>query len=80
MTVLEVYSKASIDLSLGPVKAYDPGKRGAGDISYIAEYLDCLDGLGAMGGGAHSPNEYINLNTLDEQIKRAALMIYRLTR
>jgi glutamate carboxypeptidase len=80
MTVLDAYSKASIDLGLGPVTAYDPGRRGAGDISYVAEYVNCLDGLGAMGGGAHSPNEFINLNTLDEQVKRAALVIYRLTR
>lgn len=80
MKVLDAYSKASIDLGLGAVQAYDPGRRGAGDISYVAEYVDCLDGLGAMGGGAHSPSEFVNLNTLDEQIKRAALVIYRLTR
>jgi glutamate carboxypeptidase len=77
--LLEVYSKVSVDLGLGEVKGYDPGRRGAGDISYVAEYLDCLDGLGAMGGGAHAPSEYINIATLDEQIKRAALVIYRLT-
>jgi glutamate carboxypeptidase len=78
--LLEQYSKVSIDLGLGPVVAYDPGKRGAGDISYVAEYVDCLDGIGAMGGGAHSPDEYIDLTTFDEQIKRAAILIYRLTR
>lgn len=80
MKLLDEYSKVSVDLGLGPVKAYDPGRRGAGDISYIAEYLPCLDGLGAMGGNAHAPGEYINLKTLDEQVKRAALMIYRMTR
>lgn len=80
MKLLELYSKVSIDLGLGPVKPYDPAKRGAGDISFVAKYVDCLDGLGAMGGGAHSPDEYIDLRTLDEQIERAALMIYRLTR
>lgn len=80
MKLLEVYSKVSVDLGLGPVKAYDPGRRGAGDISYVAEYLPCLDGLGAMGGSAHAPGEYINLKTLDEQVKRAALMIYRMSK
>lgn len=80
LKVLAAYSQVSIDLGLGVVNAYDPGRRGAGDISYVAEYLDCLDGLGGMGGGAHSPNEFINLNTFDEQIKRAAILIYRLTR
>jgi glutamate carboxypeptidase len=78
--LLETYSKVSVDLGLGAVKPYDPAKRGAGDISFVAKYLDCLDGIGAMGGGAHSPDEYIDLRTLDKQIKRAALMIYRLTR
>lgn len=79
MEVLNVLSQLSVDLGMGEVKPYDPGKRGAGDISFVAEYVDGLDGLGAMGGGAHAPEEFVNLNTLDEQIKRAALLIYRLT-
>lgn len=80
LKLLEVYSKVSVDLGLGEVKPYDPAKRGAGDISFVAKYLDCLDGIGAMGGGAHSLDEFVDLRTLDDQIKRAALMIYRLTR
>jgi len=79
MKVLSVYDQVSRDLGLGEVKPYDPGKRGGGDIAFIAERIDALDGLGAMGGGAHAPEEYVNLSTLDEQIKRAALLIYRLT-
>ncbi len=78
LRLLELYSKVSADLGLGPVKPFDPAKRGAGDISFVAEYVDCLDGIGAMGAGAHSQEEYIDLRTLDEQIKRAAIMIYRL--
>lgn len=80
MKLLDLYSRVSIDLGLGEVKAYDPGLRGAGDISYVAKYVDCLDGLGAMGGGAHSPGEYIDLRTFEHQIRRAAVLIYRLTR
>jgi len=80
MKLLNLYSQVSIDLGLGEVKPFDPGKRGAGDISYVAAYVDCLDGIGAMGGGAHSPSEYIDLRTFDEQIKRAAILIYRLTK
>jgi glutamate carboxypeptidase len=64
----------------GAVKAGDPGSRGAGDISYIAAYLDCLDGLGASGRGSHAPGETINLNEFPKLIKRATLVIYRLTR
>lgn len=80
MQVLKVYDQVSRDIGLGEVKPYDPGKRGGGDIAFIADRIASLDGLGSMGGGAHAPEEYVNLNTLDEQIKRAALLIYRLTR
>ncbi|MEQ8363389.1 MAG: M20/M25/M40 family metallo-hydrolase [Cyclobacteriaceae bacterium] len=79
MQVLKVYDQVSRDLGMGEVKPYDPGKRGGGDIAFIADRIPALDGLGAMGGGAHAPEEFVNLNTLDEQIKRAALLIYRLT-
>ncbi|MEP2667953.1 MAG: M20/M25/M40 family metallo-hydrolase [Cyclobacteriaceae bacterium] len=79
MDVLRVYDQVSKDLGMGEVKPYDPGKRGGGDIAFIADRIPALDGLGAMGGGAHAPEEFVNLNTLDEQIKRAALLIYRLT-
>lgn len=77
--VLEKLSQVSIDLGQGKVMPWDPGKRGAGDISFIAQYLDCLDGLGAMGGGAHSPREFISLNSLDDVEKRVAILIHRLT-
>src|SRR4030095_10088504 len=70
----------SLALGYGPVKAGDPGLRGAGDISYVAKYLDCLDGLGASGTGAHAPGEKINVSEYPKLIKRTALFIYRLTR
>lgn len=72
--------QASRDLGFGPVVAGDPGARGAGDISYVAQYLDCLDGLGVSGKGAHAPGETINLKEFPLLVQRAALMIYRLTR
>jgi glutamate carboxypeptidase len=78
MKLLSVLSDVSQDLGLGKVEAYDPGKRGAADISFVAKYVDGLDGLGAMGSGAHGPNETINLTTYKELTKRAALLIYRL--
>ena len=73
-------SKVTIDMGFGPTKAGDPGSRGAGDISYIARYLDCLDGLGASGKGAHAPGETLNLKEFPILIQRAAIFIYRLTR
>ena len=78
MDLLTTLDRVSRDLGLGEVKAYDPGKRGAADISFIAQYVDGLDGLGAMGEGAHSPNETINLETFIPLTERAALLIHRL--
>ena len=78
--LVKTLSDVSLALGYGAVKAGDPGSRGAGDISYVANYLDCLDGLGASGKGAHAPGEIINLNEYPKLIKRTALLIYRLTR
>jgi len=78
--LVKVLNEISINLDYGEVKAGDPGSRGAGDISYVAAYLDCLDGLGASGKGAHAPGETIHLNEYPKLIKRTALLIYRLTR
>jgi len=54
--------------------------RGAGDISFVAQYLPCLDGLGASGKGAHSIEETLNTKEFPLLIQRTALFIYRLTR
>jgi len=78
--VLSVISSISMDMGVGATVAGDPGSRGAGDISYVAAYVDCIDGLGASGRGAHAPGETIHLNQLPFLIKRAALTIYRLSR
>jgi glutamate carboxypeptidase len=78
--VMEVISGVTKSMGLGATTAGDPGARGAGDISYVAEYMDCIDGLGASGRGAHAPGETINLKEFPYLIKRAALTIYRLTR
>ena len=78
--VLEVISGVTKDMGVGPTIAGDPGSRGAGDISYIAAYVDCIDGLGSSGRGAHAPGETINLKELPYLIKRAALTIYRLSK
>lgn len=78
--LLRVLDEASRANGLGRVEAFDPGKRGAGDVSFVAPFLSGLDGLGARGGGAHEPEEFVELDTLPLMIKRAALLIYRLTR
>lgn len=78
--LLKQLDAVSQDLGLGKIEALDPGERGAGDISYIAHLLPSLDGLGATGGKSHAHGEYADLETLPTQIKRAAILIYRLTR
>ena len=78
--LLKVLDRVSQDLGLGQIEPLDPGERGAGDISFIADLLPGLDGLGATGGKAHAKGEYADLDTLARQTKRAAILIYRLTR
>jgi glutamate carboxypeptidase len=78
--LVTILNKVSTDMGIGPTNAADPGSRGAGDISFVAKYLDCLDGLGASGEGAHAPGETLNLKEYPILIQRAALFIYRLTR
>ncbi|MGB2239733.1 MAG: hypothetical protein ACPH09_11060, partial [Pseudomonadales bacterium] len=58
----------------------DPGLRGAADVSFVAEYVDAIDGIGAEGQGAHALNEQIDLSTLPLLIERAALLMYRIAR
>ncbi|GHB48016.1 M20/M25/M40 family metallo-hydrolase [Mongoliitalea lutea] len=76
--LVDVLSKVSRDMGFGEVKAGDPGSRGAGDISYVADYLDCIDGLGASGTGAHSPAETINMKEFPDLLKRSTVFVYRL--
>jgi glutamate carboxypeptidase len=79
--LLAMLDGASRDLGLGPVRALDPGERGAGDIGFISHLLPSLDGLGSSGGGnSHAPGEYTDLATLTPMAQRAALLIYRLSR
>lgn len=78
--LLKLLDKVSQDLGYGSVNAYDPGARGAADISFVAPYVDGLDGLGAFGTGAHSPGEMMDTMTFPILTKRAALLMYRLTR
>jgi glutamate carboxypeptidase len=77
--VLNLLSDVSVDLGFGEVVAYDPGKRGAADISFVAPYVDGIDGIGAEGNGAHTPDENIDLSTFPMLIQRAAILIHRLS-
>lgn len=77
--LLALYSRASEDLGFGPVRALPPAERGAGDVSFVADLLPCLDGLGPQGDDAHDPDEWVDLDSMKQQAQRTALLIHRLT-
>lgn len=78
--LLGIFDQVSRDLGFSPIVPFDPGKRGAADISFVAKDVDGLDGLGAMGNDGHSPKEDIDLEAMPVLLQRAAVLIYRLTR
>jgi len=79
-SLVKKISDVSLALGYGKVIEGDPASRGAGDISFIAKYLDCMDGIGASGGGTHAPGEKMNLNLYPKLVKRAAVLVFWLTR
>jgi glutamate carboxypeptidase len=81
LDLLALYSQVSQDLGYNAVKPANPRKAGAADISFAAEHVDMsLDGLGLMGSGAHTKNEVADLTTLDKNIEKTAILIYRLSK
>lgn len=66
------------DLGLAQQATLDPLKRGAGDISFVANDVDGLVGLGAYSKGDHAPGETVNLASIKRQAKRAAILMTRL--
>ena len=79
--LLRQLDQVSRDIDAGPVEALPAGERGAGDLSFAAPYVAGLDGLGILTTGVtHAPGETADLASLPMIIKRAALLMYRLTR
>jgi glutamate carboxypeptidase len=68
------------DMGLAEMPELDPSRRGAGDISFVAEDVDGLVGLGPAGAGSHAPGETIDVPSLWRQAKRAAILMTRLSR
>jgi glutamate carboxypeptidase len=68
------------DLGLGEQVPLDPLKRGAGDISFVANDVDGLVGLGTYSRGDHAPGETVDLDSIKRQAKRAAILMTRLSR
>jgi glutamate carboxypeptidase len=73
-------NKVNGELGVGVMEPYDPSRRGAGDLSFVAPYVASISGLGAYGSGGHAPGETIELLSQAPQARRVALFIYALTR
>jgi glutamate carboxypeptidase len=76
--LLAMYDEASRALGYSAVTALDASRRGAGDLSFVAPFTSGMEGLGALGSGAHTPNERVNLDALTMQTERAAILLARL--
>lgn len=77
--LLSLYDGVSKDFGFGPVTEVNPRNAGAADISFAADHVDmALDGLGLLGGGAHTPDEFADLRTYKIQTQRLAVLLYRL--
>ncbi|QYA24499.1 M20 family metallopeptidase [Gramella sp. MT6] len=80
-TLLEYYDQISQDLGYGEVYAVDPRNAGAADISFTAGHVSmAVDGLGLSGADNHTVEETGNINKVAVQAKRAAILMYRLSR
>ena len=80
MRLQEMLSAVNEDLGRGPMPALDPARRGAADISFVAPYTDALAGMGGIGEGGHSPRESFEIDSMPVAVKRAAILMYRLSR
>jgi glutamate carboxypeptidase len=75
--IAETFSKAqNIAAQIG-LSLTESGTGGGSDANFVAALgIPVLDGLGVVGGGAHSPREYLEISSLPE---RAALLAALLT-
>ncbi len=77
--LLDNLNAVNRDLGLAEQSALDPLKRGAGDISFVANDVDGLVGLGVYSKGDHAPGETVDLASIKRQAKRAAILMTRLS-
>ncbi len=76
-----IYDQVSRDVGTGPVTIIDPSKLGGADITSAAPFVDgALAGIGMSGTNAHSFEEIADLEGMIGQTKRAAVLLYRLSR
>ncbi len=79
--LLDQFSAVSEDLGFGPVAPVNPRNAGAADIAFVSGHVAmAMDGIGLGGADDHTVNETGHLWTLPMQTKRAAILLYRLSR
>src|SRR5271165_504317 len=78
--LLAILNQVNRSLGFAAMPELDPMKRGAGDIAFVSPPLPGLAGIGATGDGAHAPGETIDLSAQPVNTKRAALLMYRLSK
>ncbi len=78
--LLDRLNAINTDMGLPQMPVLDPLKRGAGDISFVANDVDSIAGLGPYSRGDHTPGETVDLLSIKTQAKRAAIMMSRLSR
>lgn len=77
--ILTALNGVNADLKLPEMPALDPLKRGAGDISFVANDVSGIAGLGPSSRGDHAPGETVDLASFKRQAKRAAILMSRLS-
>lgn len=77
--ILAALNGVNTDLGLPEMPPLDPLKRGAGDISFVANDVSGLAGLGPSSKGDHAPGETVDLASMKRQAKRAAILMTRLS-
>ena len=76
--ILAQLNAVNRDLGLPEMGELDPIKRGAGDISFVAQDVNGLIGLGPASWGDHTPGETVDIPSIAKQAKRAAILMSRL--
>lgn len=73
--LFKLLAKVNQSLGLGQLKSHNPRFRGGADISYVSDKVAALDGLGAVGGNEHSPQEFMDITQTKLATQRAALLL-----
>jgi glutamate carboxypeptidase len=78
--LLRQLNRVSRDMGVAEQGELDPLMRGAADISFVAQDVDGLAGLGAAGRNTHAEGEMVDIPSIFLQAKRAAILMTRLTK